>query len=130
MRGSRRGEKYRRSSVSSHVVSVPDVTGGIPDDLEGGLRVDTDQAPHGDDEPRFFVHFTTHGLGQGLTDLDGSAGQAPLTAVRALLEQESAATVDDHGGDAGADSQRVGDVRLERDHEPAVKSRPNWSQGI
>src|SRR5262249_15314892 len=74
--------------------------------------------------------FTTPAFAQRLADLDRAAGQAPLPAVGALLEQEPATPIEDHGGDAGADSERPGNVGLERDHELAGKSRPKSFQAI
>lgn len=56
-------------------------------------------------EPRFLLDFADDRVRHRFSDLDGPAGQPPLAAVGAPLQQEPAATVEDDYRDAGPNTE-------------------------
>src|SRR5215467_3141969 len=74
------------------------------------------QLPQRKGQSGFLAHLAHDGLLHRLADLDRAAGQPPLPAVGALLEQKAAASIEDGGRDSGANSKGAGGVTLERDH--------------
>src|SRR5207302_869625 len=103
-------------ALEGHAHVVPDIPVGVADELERRRRVHADHPPHRDDQSGLLVHFARDGVPNRLADLHRAAGQAPLTAVGALLEQEATAAVEDDGGNGGANSDGARGVTLERDH--------------
>src|SRR6266850_3706066 len=103
-------------ALEGHAHVVPDVPVRIADELERRCRVHADQPPHRDDQSGLLAHFAHDGVPDRLADFHRPAGQAPLPAVGALLEQETAASVEDDGGDGRANSDGARGVTLERDH--------------
>src|SRR5262249_19888295 len=105
---------YRTLEAHAHV--VPDVAIRIADELKLGRRVHTDEPSRGNRQAGLFSHLAHNGVADRFADLNRAARQAPLSAVRALLEQEATTSVEDDGGDGGADTDGAGGVTLERDH--------------
>src|SRR5215470_13897198 len=103
-------------ALERHAHVVPDVAVRIADELERRRRVHADQPPHRDDQSGLLAHFAHDGLLHRLADLDRAARQPPLAAVGALLEQETAASIEDDGRDGRANSEGASGVTLERDH--------------
>ena len=73
-------------------------------------------AEHDCAEPGLFANLPRDGVTHRLADVDRATGQPPLPAIGALLEQKSAAAVEDDGRDRGSDSESACGVTLERDH--------------
>src|SRR5215470_2300699 len=112
--GLQRPAAHRALERHAHV--VPDVAVRIADELERRLGVHADQAPHRHAQAGLFAHLAYDRALHRLADLDRAAGQPPLATVRALLEQEAAASIEDDGRDGGANSESASGVTLERDH--------------
>src|SRR5262245_6069084 len=112
--GRERPAAHRALERHAHV--MPDVAVRIADELERGRRVHADQPPHRDGQSGLLAHLPHARLVHRLADLDRAAGQPPLAAVGALLEEKTAAAIEDDGRDGGANSEGAGSVTLERDH--------------
>src|SRR5204863_7621872 len=99
---------------------VPHVAVRVADHLQTGLGVHADQTSGRDGQAVLLVHLAGDGVAHGLPDLHGAARQTPLPAVRALLQQEAPAAIEDDGGDAGTDPEGALVVTLEGDQRHTV----------
>jgi hypothetical protein len=58
-------------------------------------------------EAGLLTHLADQRVAHALPDLDGTAREAPLTAVRALLQEDRVSTLEDDRGSADAHGERA-----------------------
>jgi hypothetical protein len=75
-----------------------------------GVGIGADEAGYLAGDADFFLDFADGGLGEGLADVDGAAGECPVAVVGALDEEDFAFVVFDDDVDGGDDGGCLGGV--------------------